>query len=113
MKRAIASLVLVAAMAGPAAADIDVTFEAVDEFSRGWVPGPDFQIRVRGLPQGEVDPIDVVASLFNDDILLPVAESCERMALLAISRPGRYLFRIETNFDGQREILTRCNLIRR
>jgi hypothetical protein len=112
MKRVLASLILVALMAGPAAADLDVTFETVDEVER--VDWEEHELRVRGIPQGQTEPIQVAAIAGNRvESQLLQATACERMALLATSRPGRYLFRIVTTESNGRELLNRCRLIRR
>jgi hypothetical protein len=116
MKRLIVALVLVASMAGTAAADLDVTFETVDEVANGYV---DFwQLQVRGIREGQTEPFLLVAALgeFGDNTLADLAARCERMALLAMSRPGRYLLRITTTggaSSGRLEILSTCRLIRR
>ncbi len=116
MKRVIASLILVASLAGPAAADQDVTFETVDEVARGYFDEP--ELRVSGIPQGETEPFVLRATLdvFGGTALSELGTACERMALLAMSRPGRYLFQITTNGSsdpGEREFLSNCRLLRR
>lgn len=117
MKRLSASLIgfiLVAALTGPAAADIDLTFEAVDEVSR--VSDVDYFLHIRGIPQGQSEAVEVVARVVtatSGNGHLELAASCERMALVAASRPGRYLFRIVTMRSNNQETLDSCRLIRR
>jgi hypothetical protein len=113
MKRLLAALILVALLAGPAMADLDLTFETVDEVERGFFD--DWVFRVRGIPQGETEAVQVIANVVTTDQGGEVATACERMALLAVSRPGRYFFQIATRSDNppRRETLYSCRLIRR
>ncbi len=105
MKRVIASLLLVAAMAGTAFADVFV-FETVDEFENT----DEFQ-RFRGILQGGAEPSDleVWVTAYPESM----TTSCERMALMAMARPGRYLLRITTSVVNQVHRLDVCRLIRR
>ena len=107
MKRLIASLILVAAMAGTAAADVFV-FETVDEFERR-----EQELHFSGLPQGEAEATDL-SIRWNGE---PPAEAatCERMALMAMARPGRYLLRVTTQWDDVYDLhyIRNCRLIRR
>lgn len=103
MKRVIASLFLVAAMAGTALADVFV-FETVDEFELEVS-----RLHFRGVPQGEAEPIDVTAFWWGEPQVHAV-KACERMALMAMARPGRYFLRVATS--SERDILS-CRLIRR
>jgi hypothetical protein len=111
MKRPILSLIVVALLAGTAGADQDVTFETVDEVTYD-VAGFD-SLQVRGIPQGQSEPVLVVGLVVAGEGLDRSA-MCQRMALLAASRPGRYFLRVGTRDDGNgREFLTLCSLIRR
>lgn len=113
MKRSILSLIVVALLAGTAAADRDVTFETVDEVGRGINPFNDDELRVRGIPQGQTEEVLVsVAVGFNAEDYRERVAGCERMALMAASRPGRYLLRIATGGSGD-TFLVSCSLIRR
>jgi hypothetical protein len=105
MKRVIASLLLVAAMAGTAFADVFV-FETVDEFDR-----TSDRLSFRGILQGGAEPSDV--EVWVQGYPESMTTSCERMALMAMARPGRYLLRITTNFNGLDHLLVVCRLIRR
>ena len=105
MKRLIASLFLVAAMAGNAFADVFV-FETVDEYER-----VDESLRFRGVLQGEAEPSELDALFFTDPA--PLTTSCERQALMAMARPGRYLFQVTTQPISSGELLVSCRLIRR
>jgi hypothetical protein len=100
MKRLIASLIMVAALAAPAAANQDVTFETVDEVSRGFFAGG-LELQIGGVPQGQSEPFLLHAFVESfGGVLEDLATNCERMALLAMSRPGRYLLRITTIGGG-------------
>lgn len=117
MKRVSVSLiglVLLVTLPGSAAADIDLTFETVDEVRR--VAWEEHSLHVRGIPQGQSEPVEVAATIARfspENDRLAQAASCERMALLAASRPGRYLFRILTSSSDGREWLSDCRLVRR
>lgn len=106
MKRLIASLFLVAAMAGTALADVFV-FETVDEFELRAE-----RVDFRGVLQGEVNPSDLTARWSGEPVVY-AAKACERMALMAMARPGRYLLQVTTDFDGFYHSLYGCRLIRR
>lgn len=59
-----------------------------------------FMLKVTGLLQGESDPQTVALESFfsslNHYYQSPqAAERCERMALLAMNKPGRYLFEVQ------------------
>lgn len=118
MKRmllSVVSFVVIASQAGRAAADMDVTFETVDEVSRS--SDSDYRLHVRGIPQGQTEPVELAAVIARSDehtALLAQGASCERMALLAASRPGRYLLRLTTSTStNELEFLDSCRLIRR
>ena len=104
MKRVIASLLLVAAMAGTAFADVFL-FETVDEFEHR-----SNRFVFRGILQGGAEPSDV--EIWVEGYPESMTTSCERMALMVTARPGRYLLRITTNFDGLNQRLDVCRLIR-
>src|SRR5262245_58104525 len=112
MRRFLLSLLLVAATAGTAAADVTITFHTVDEVERD-----DFfrvNLRVRGIPQGQTAPVAFEAYVEpSDGAGRERTQSCERMALLAASRPGRYLLRLQSRGTSTDEHLVACRLIRR
>lgn len=105
MKRLIVSLLLVAAMAGPAAAGVFV-FETVDEFER-----QGDRLIVRGILQGQTEGTELVLRWLTQPTELTA--SCERMALMAMARPGRYFLRVTTDTRGNVEVFEYCRLLRR
>jgi hypothetical protein len=104
------TLALTSLLPTPAQAqEIQTTFETVDSFNHGHNLGPNqqyFGFEVTGIVQGETTPRTVFTHI---NVIFTSVESagrsCERMALLAQSKPGQYLLRV------RHEDLTPYNLL--
>lgn len=92
---ALASLTFVAPRPADAAGTITHTFTAVDavevQYSGG---GAGFILVVTGFLGGGSAPTTHSFPFMNTDIGLRQAEKCERMAQIAMSKPGKFQFGI-------------------
>lgn len=95
--RTVALLALLAALAAsPAAAQTTSsswTFETVDDvqvYTNTSYASPQVTVTVTGIVQGESAATTHSAMIVDE--ARATAEACERMALLALSKPGQYRF---------------------
>jgi hypothetical protein len=98
-----ACLVALAATPGAASAAIGpntVVFETVDSFETVGRT----QARIEGIVQGETAPQSFSVFFTTNE----AAVRCDRLALMAMNRPGRFLF----SFDSASEVST-CRLTSR
>ena len=96
-----ACLVALAAAPGAASADIGprtVLFETVDSFET--IGGS--QATIVGIVQGETAPRSFLVLMGNAAIT-----RCDRLALLAMNRPGRFIFSFDNTSDASTCRLTR------
>jgi hypothetical protein len=97
------------------AANPQVTFETVDSYSLGYGLGPDqstYGIELTGIVQGENTPRTIVTNMspaYSDSEF--IGRSCERMALLAQSKPGQYLLQVRYEATAPHYLLG-CSLTR-
>ncbi len=88
-------------------------FTAVDEIN---IDGANLKLQVTGLIQGENTPRTVTLAYSHNYTAewdtVRTFERCERMALLAMNKPGRYLFEIRQDYLEHSTGLIGCKLKR-
>jgi hypothetical protein len=59
-------------------------------------------LRITGIIQGESSPAEREVTFYSGDTAAAVtqAASCQRLALLAMERPGAYLFKLWKEYSG-------------
>jgi hypothetical protein len=98
MNRLVVGALLVAAalqVSSRASAQIvpeSVTFTAVDA-----VKTENTRVHVTGIVEGEVDPRTVTVYFATSTSAYSSQESCERLALLAMAKPGQYRLTIKSS----------------
>jgi len=113
----VAALTVLAALAGIAAADTTDIFVAVDEVAVAIEPTAVSSVprlELTGVLDGGAAPVTQVYTGGNATAAIEVAQRCERLALLAMARPGRYaleVVRSDTPSSG-RYFVHACRLAR-
>jgi hypothetical protein len=102
---AVASLTFAAARTE--AAEIPTVFDTVDAVEVGGTGGGP-RVIVTGVQTGESTPTTIEFTFFNNT---DTASHCHRLAVLAMSKPGRFQFAIFTRSGGSLD--GGCKLIRR
>ena len=87
----------------PAAATVTYTyvFDTVDAFE---IDPNTYYFTLTGIPSGQTAPVTQTIFFISQQI----AQRCERLALLAMSKPGKYQLHIGANTSN-----TGCKLVRR
>lgn len=113
MKRTAVAAVLLSTLMplSVAFAEVQATyvFTTVDSHD---IKGETYEVQVTGIVQGESAPRTVTLTYYLSDNSLRTLEPCERMVLLAMSRPGQYFLEMrQEGFLG--EPFIGCKLTRR
>jgi hypothetical protein len=110
-----ATLLLVLAPLSPASAQsptpVVYVFETVDSYDLE----PYFNFKVTGILRGEATPrtLQVTPNYSLGPSLETYGSSCERLALIALSKPGQYLFEVRLAPPDNGAYLMGCKLTRR
>ena len=113
----VAALTVLTALAGTAAADTTDVFVAVDEVAVAIEPSAltsDPRLELTGVLDGGAAPVTQLYAGANATAAIEVTQRCERLALLAMARPGRYaleVVRTDTLNNG-RYTMRVCRLAR-
>jgi len=112
----VAALTVLTALAGTAAADTTDIFVAVDKVAVAVEPtaGMAPRLELTGVLDGGAAPVTQLYAGANATAAIEVTQRCERLALLAMARPGRYaleVVRTDTLNNG-RYTMRVCRLAR-
>ena len=107
MKR-LALLALAATCLAPASARGQVTYPAVHVFVTVDAIEMDAYLSITGILQGEAQPSTVAFNWLYSSTF-SFREECQRAALLAMTKPGQYLFEVRQKYAGA---LPTCKLTR-
>ena len=101
----LAPLALASAQSAPPPTSVFTAVDSVEILNGGYT------FRVTGLVQGENQPrtVEVYSDFYRSDSYdgTGAAARCERMALLTMNKPGRYVFEVQAESNGFRCKLTR------
>jgi hypothetical protein len=100
---ALAPIVAARAQATSACTNYNCTYATVDA-----VAVASTSVIVRGIPQGEPAAVERTFSFYGSTTPTAAMETCGRMALLAMEKPGEYVLVFETLSGG----VTKCKLSR-